>query len=148
LVLAADVVVIYLGVRMLIGAEPMATDHQSASGRRVAAVVGIVGFVSGLLANAGGFLLAPLFVRALGMPVRRALGTSLLLATVLALPGTIVHAWLGHIDWAVTFAFGLGAIPLATMGARIALRMRTSALRVAYGVGLASLAGGLLLFAH
>ena len=36
----------------------------------------------------------------LGMPLKRALGTSLLAIVVLVIPGTIVHTALGHIDWA------------------------------------------------
>ena len=104
--------------------------------------------VSGLLGNSGGFLLAPLFMNVLHMPVRRALGTSLALAAALAVPGTIVHAWLGHIDWSLTLAFGLASVPFATLGATTALRVRERSLTLAYGVGIAMLAGGLLVFAR
>ncbi len=148
LVIAADVVVIYLGLHVLLAGNHTTTPGNTPSTRRVALVVGAVAFASGILANAGGFVLAPLFMRVLHMPVRRALGTSILLATVLAVPGTVVHAWLGHIDWMVTLTFALGAMPLATMGARIALRIRASAFRLVYGFGLTTLAGGLLLFVH
>ena len=89
-----------------------AADSDDATTRcRVLVVVGLVGFVSGLLGNSGGFLLAPLFMTALGLPIHRAFGTSLVLATCLAVPGTIVHAWLGHIDWTLTLAFGFAARP-------------------------------------
>ena len=73
------------------------------------------------------------------MPVRRALGTSLALAAALAVPGTIVHAWLGHIDWSLTLVFGLASVPLATVGAGVALRVRERSLTMAYGIGIASL---------
>jgi uncharacterized membrane protein YfcA len=151
LVLATDVVVLFLGLKVLLGAH----DHEDAvpagapiHAARAGAVVGVVGLISGLLGNGGGFLLAPLFMRGLRMPVRRALGTSLALSTAFAVPGTIVHAWLGHIDWAVTAAFAFGTMPLATAGAAIALRLKQRTLTLAYGVGLTTLAGGLLLFAH
>jgi uncharacterized membrane protein YfcA len=150
LILATDVVVLVLGLRFLLGGHDDATTSARArtSAPRVLVVAAIVGIVSGLLGNSGGFLLAPLFIAVLGMPVRRALGTSLALAGVLAVPGTIVHAWLGHIDWSVTAAFAFGAIPLATLGARAALHMKERALTLAYGSGLAFVAGGLLLFAR
>ena len=119
-----------------------------ASTTRILVVAAVVGLFSGLLGNSGGFLLAPLFIAVLHMPMRRALGTSLALATALAVPGTLVHAWLGHIDWTVTIAFGLAAVPLAAVGARTAMQMRQRTLTLAYGIGLASLAGGLLVFAH
>ena len=71
------------------------------------ALVGLtVGFLAGLLANAGGFLLVPLYLAALKLPIKTALSCSLAVAAVLAIPGTIVHAALGHIDWTVTLVFG------------------------------------------
>jgi uncharacterized membrane protein YfcA len=84
----------------------------------------------------------------LHMPVRRALGTSLTLAAALAVPGTIVHAWLGHIDWTLTLVFGLASVPLATLGAATALRVRERSLALAYGIGISLLSGGLLVFAR
>jgi uncharacterized membrane protein YfcA len=150
LVTVTDVVILAFGLRILLA------RHNSSKGepverttvRRVLVVVGVVGLVSGLLGNSGGFLLAPLFMSALGMPVHRALGTSLVLATCLAIPGTIVHAWLGHIDWSLTLAFGVACAPAAALGAQLALRTKARSLTLAYGVGLASLAGGLLALAH
>jgi hypothetical protein len=137
------------GLRILLtrGAANTAGDERTTKAR-VLVVVGIVGFVSGLLGNSGGFLLAPLFITVLGMPIKRALGTSLVLATCLAVPGTIVHALLGHIDWTLTLAFGIAAAPAAGAGAQLALRVKSRSLTLAYGAGLATLAGGLLAMAH
>ena len=144
-------VVLGLGVRILT-TRPARDDgprpEREATALRIVAVVGAVGFVSGLLGNSGGFLLAPLFVSVLGLPIHRALGTSLVLAACLAVPGTLVHAWLGHIDWSLTLAFGLASVPAASAGARLALRTKTRPLTLAYGAGLATLAGGLLAVSH
>ena len=156
LVVATDVVLIVFGLRIIAThmAHPSgeAVDAFTASERsstaRVLAVVGVVGFVSGLLGNSGGFLLAPLFMSVLGMRIHRALGTSLVLATCLAIPGTLVHALLGHIDWSLTLAFGLACAPAAAFGARIALRAKARSLTLVYGAGLAGLAGGLLALSH
>jgi uncharacterized membrane protein YfcA len=150
LILVTDVLVLMLALRVLIGHGTKTEEvvERTAPAAAVVAVVGVVGLTSGLLGNAGGFLLAPLFISVLGMPVKRALGTSLALAAALAVPGTIVHAWLGHIDWSLTLAFGLAAVPLATVGARTALRMKERHLTLAFGAGLTLLAGGLLAFAH
>lgn len=149
LIIATDVVVLVFGLRLLLnGHSTTASDARRATTPRVLVVVGVVGFISGLLGNSGGFLLAPLFMTALGLPIRRAFGTSLVLATCLAIPGTIVHAWLGHIDWTLTLAFGFAAAPAAGAGARLALRAKTHSLTLAYGVGLTTLAGGLLAFSR
>lgn len=152
LVLATDVLLLGLGLRVLLrgGAhdDGAAETGAGASTPRIVAVVAAAALVSGLLGNSGGFLFAPLFMSVLCMPMRRALGTSLTLAAALAVPGTIVHAWLGHIDWSLTLAFGLAAVPFATLGATTALRMRERSLTLAYGFGIALLAGGLLVFAR
>jgi uncharacterized membrane protein YfcA len=149
LVMVTDLVVLGCAVRILTTRHSIAARrHEDATVRKILAVVGAVGFVSGLLGNSGGFLLAPLFMSVLGLPVHRALGTSLVLATCLAVPGTLVHAWLGHIDWSLTLAFGLASVPAAAAGARLALRTHSHALALAYGAVLATLAGGLLAFGH
>jgi uncharacterized membrane protein YfcA len=149
LIVATDVVVLVFGIRILLTRNaPSISSVDRVTASRVLVIVGIVGFVSGLLGNSGGFLLAPLFMTALGLPVHRAIGTSLVLATCLAVPGTIVHAWLGHIDWTLTLAFGLAAAPAASAGAQLALRTKARSLTLAYGMGITTLAGGLLAFAH
>ncbi len=147
LIIATDVVVLVFGIRILLTRSSVAestTEHATVV--RIVAIVGVVGFVSGLLGNSGGFLLAPLFITALGLPVHRAIGTSLVLATCLAIPGTIVHAWLGHIDWTLTLVFGLACAPAAAAGAQLALRTKARSLTLAYGMGITTLAGGLLAF--
>jgi len=163
LVLATDVILLALAVRVLlkVQAEPklagepnLSREHddldqpEPVSRPKLIGVVAVAGMVSGLLGNSGGFLLAPLFMNVLHMPVRRALGTSLALAAVLAIPGTIVHAWLGHIDWTLSLVLGTASMPCAALGAAAALRVKERSLSLAYGFGIAMLSGGLLVFAR
>jgi uncharacterized membrane protein YfcA len=100
-------------------------------GWKYAAVGLLAGFVSGLLGVGGGIVLA--FTTWIGMPLRRALGTSLLVIAILVIPGTIVHGLLGNIDWAIFLVLTLGVIPGARLGARIALGLRERTLRLAVG---------------
>jgi uncharacterized membrane protein YfcA len=149
LIVATDIVVLAFGIHILLTRHSIpAADIERATTARVLIVVGLVAFVSSMLGNSGGLLLAPLFISALGLPIHRAFGTSLVLATCLAIPGTIVHAYLGHIDWAVTLAFGCAAMPAAGAGAQIALRAKAHSLTLAYGLGISTLAGGLLALSH
>lgn len=112
----------------------------------VGVVAGLVGLSAGLLANSGGFLLAPLLLLVVRLPVRNALGTSLAAAAGLAIPATIAHTALGHVDWAVVAAFAIASVPAASMGARTALRVDPHRLEPAFGAGLVVLAvGGLFL---
>lgn len=95
-----------------------------------------VGLISGLLANAGGFLLAPSYSRILNQPLKKAFACSLAVSVVLALPGTFVHWRLGHISWAVTGLIALGSVPLSYLGAKVALRSKSSTLERWYGLAL------------
>lgn len=98
-----------------------------------------VGLISGLLANSGGFLLAPSYARFLKQPVKKAFACSLAVSAVLALPGTVVHAYLGHIAWGVTLLIALGSVPCSYLGAQVAIRTRASRLEHLYGLALTAL---------
>lgn len=103
---------------------------------RLVLIAAGVGIVSGLLANAGGFLLAPAYARFLRQPIKKSFACSLAVSAVLALPGTVVHAYLGHISWVVTGLVALGSVPLSYLGARIAIRTKASRLEGLYGIAL------------
>jgi uncharacterized protein len=100
------------------------------------------GFVSGLLGIGGGLVIVPFLAGWLGMPLKRVLGTSLLAIVALVVPGTVVHAALGHVDLAIVVALAIGAIPGARIGAGIALGARDRTLRLAVGTFLFVVAVG------
>ena len=117
LVVVTEVVVALLGARILLRPHADEVVRDVARRRlRLVAVAVTVGLLGGLLANAGGFLLVPLYLGVLRMPIKPALAASLAVASVLAIPGTLVHAALGHIDWTVTAVFAAASIPLSRLG--------------------------------
>ncbi len=146
LVMVTEAVVAAIGVKLVLAPTrtEIARDDVAHSRARTIAVAATVGLAAGLLANAGGFLLVPLYLAVLKLPIKTALASSLAVASALALPGTIVHAALGHIDWSVTAVFALASIPLSSLGARTALRMHAHHLERVYGGGLALLGTVLL----
>ena len=141
LVVATEVVVAALGARFLLSpSDPHEVAVPPPAPRaRMVSVAAIVGVLSGLLANGGGFLLAPLYVIVLRAPIKEAFGSSLVVAAALAVPGTIVHALLGHIDWAVVAAFSVTSIPLSYIGGRVAVRTHSTKLERWYGAGLVAI---------
>lgn len=147
LVVVSEVVLLGIGARILFGRQRATLEDDAQPGAlRVVSVGASVGLVGGLLANAGGFLLVPLYLLVARLSIKRALGASLAVAAVLAVPGTVVHAALGHVDWAVTAVFGLGSVPLSRLGSRVALASPSPVLERLYGAGLLVLGGGMLLF--
>src|SRR3954451_13430627 len=147
LVLLTDVLVARIGVRVLLLPSVRAAHHDEHASRRVIATVAVVvGLLAGLLANSGGALLAPLYLTVLHLPIKRTFATSLSAATVLALPATVIHAALGHIDWTIVAVFGLASVPFSVLGARLAVHTRSERLERGYGLTLAAL--GAVFLAH
>lgn len=139
LMLLTALFVIGLGVGMLFhreGVPEVAGDNGSLRRARLA-IIGLgVGFLAGLLANTGGVMYAPLFIKWLRMETKRALATSLAVSAVLAIPGTVTHALLGHVDWTLALALSVGGIPSSYLGARLAVRLKSTTLLRVYGIGL------------
>lgn len=99
------------------------------------ALIGVVaGFMSGYVGVGGGFIMVPLFVSMLGIPMRLASGTSLTAVCILAIPGVIEQAVLGNIDYMVGIAMMVGSIPGAVVGANLVKRVPERALRFTFAV--------------
>lgn len=92
-----------------------------------------VGFLSGLLANGGGFLLVPAYLLLFQMEPQEAAATSLVAVALLALPGTWVHWRLGHIDPHLALALAVGVIPSTYLGARVGLSLKPRTSRILAG---------------
>ena len=122
-------------IRVIGSSEPHdAAGTEDAAPWKLGVVGGTAGVLSGLLGIGGGIVMVPAFTAWIRMPVRRALGTSLLVIPALAIPGTIVHGILGNVDWAIFLVLTLGVVPGARIGARIALGVRERSLRIAVGL--------------
>jgi uncharacterized protein len=141
LLLVTAVLIGWTAVGVARGAEPSAAWVRGRTAGWRYALVGLVaGLVSGLLGVGGGIVMVPAFTLWIGMPLRRALGTSLITISVIAVPGTIVHWALGHIDWAIFSSLVLGVVPGARVGAYIALGASERALRLAVAAFLFAIA--------
>jgi uncharacterized membrane protein YfcA len=97
----------------------------------------LAGAYSGFLGLGGGFVIVPGLTRFTGMPLKRAIGTSLVTVAVLAIPGTVTHALLGHIDWRLALLLAIGVVPGALIGARLTERASEGTVRIAFAVLLA-----------
>jgi hypothetical protein len=134
LLLVTSALIGWTAVEVVRGRTPRTPWEKGATpGWKYAAIGLAAGFVSGLLGVGGGIIMVPAFTVLIGMPLRRALGTSLVVISALVVPGTVVHWILGHIDWAIFLALTLGVVPGARLGARIALATSERSLRRAVG---------------
>lgn len=94
-----------------------------------------VGLLTGFLGVGGGFLVVPALVLALGMPMRFAVGTSLVVITLTSSAALAVRSGIGVTpDWTpVLVLTGLSVIG-AVIGARLAARIDSAKLSIAFTV--------------
>jgi hypothetical protein len=141
LLVITAVLMAWTGVEVMRGREPATAWTKGATpGWKYSAIGAVAGFVSGLLGVGGGIVMVPLLTLVIGMPLKRALGTSLAVIAALVVPGTIVHWALGHIDWAIFGVLTLGVVPGARLGAHLAIGARERTLRRAVGAFLLAVA--------
>ena len=135
LLIASGVVLAAVGVRLLL---PLPEGRLAGLARRRPSVVipaaAAIGLFTGLLANGGGFLLVPLFVVVLGLTMPESAGTSLVVIAALSVPTLATHWALGHINWTLAAAFGLGSVPGAAIGSRLAQLLPAEAMKRGFGI--------------
>jgi uncharacterized protein len=107
---------------------------------RLAAVGTLAGLLSGLLGIGGGTVMVPGFTQIAGLPLKRAIATSLACVGIFAVPGTITHALLGNIDWRFALLLTVGMVPGARLGAGLTIRAEDRRLHVVVGAFLAATA--------
>ena len=93
----------------------------------------IAGLASGYVGVGGGFIMVPLMLAVLDIPMSLASGTSLIAITILAIPGVIEQGLLGNIEYLAGIAIVVGSIPGALVGARLVRMVPERQLRFIFG---------------
>ncbi|MDV9193724.1 TSUP family transporter, partial [Streptomyces sp. SR27] len=105
-----------------------------------------LGAVTGVLGVGGGFLTVPALVQVVGLRMRTAVGTSLLVVAANALAALLARAGTADaLDWAVIAPFAGAAILGAWDGRRLASKVSGDTLRRIFGAALLGVAGLMLL---
>jgi uncharacterized membrane protein YfcA len=99
---------------------------------RVGAVVwpGVIGIASGLVGAGGAFLLVPVLIAVLRVPVRTAIGTSLAITSVSAAMGLLGKVLTAQVALWPALAVIAGSLTGAPVGAQVSRRVSVRALRV------------------
>lgn len=112
--------------------------------RRLATLVvaaSVAGLLTGFFGVGGGFIVVPALVMALGVGMRYAVGTSLLVVLLNSVAGLLAR--IGEpvtIDWPVVLAFAAGSMVAGLLGARLSARARPATLTLLFGILLAVVA--------
>lgn len=98
------------------------------------AAIGLVaGLASGYVGVGGGFIMVPLMLSIIGIPMRKASGTSLIAVMILAVPGVIEQGIIGNINYLAGIAVVIGTIPGAVIGAKLVTKVPERTLRLLFG---------------
>ena len=83
----------------------------------IGAAIGLfAGLASGYVGVGGGFIMVPLMMSILHVPMKLTSGTSLIAVMILAVPGTVTQALLGNINWIAGIGRGLRLHPRSNPG--------------------------------
>ncbi len=130
LMLLTAIFLLYVAIRFIV---PSKQKRKEVDNKWAILAAGFaIGFLSGLLANGGGIFVVPVLVL-LGMRIKKAIGTSIAMVFFTAIPSILVHWYLGHIDWLITLALTIGAIPGAYLGSWITIKIDKEKLQKIYG---------------
>jgi len=98
-------------------------------------VVGLAaGVFAGFFGVGGGFLMVPCLLYFYRFGVKAAFGTSLVVIAAVAIPGTLSHFALLHVNVALAVLMIAGSIPGSLMGSALALKLKDSFLRRGFGI--------------
>lgn len=120
--------------------QPSVSDEQNASVKLsrkqllIGACIGLgAGLASGYVGVGGGFIMVPLMLSLIGIPMKKASGTSLIAVMILAIPGVIEQGLLGNINYTAGIMVAVGSIPGAVIGARLVRKVPERILRFIFG---------------
>ncbi|MEO7007284.1 MAG: sulfite exporter TauE/SafE family protein [Terrimesophilobacter sp.] len=140
LLLSFSAVMVLAGVRMLAdkssrpGPCAGATRSWRSCAPRAVAVGILVGTLTGLFGVGGGFLILPALTLLLGIPLRRAVGTSLVIIVLNSAAGLSAHAVGFEFDWSVLGIFAASAIVASLAAALLAGRLPDRLIRTGFAV--------------
>jgi uncharacterized protein len=112
--------------------DPPAGDDRATVTFHRATVIGLcasVGFVAGLIGAGGAFLLVPVLVGVLRVPMRLSIGTSLAMVGISAVTGFLGKALTGQIPLWPALTVVLGSLTGAPLGGRVSRRVPVPVLR-------------------
>ena len=100
----------------------------------------VVGFISSVFGIGGGLIHVAALVYLLGFPTHVATATSQFILFLSTIMGVTTHYFLGHIQWNIAIACGIGAVIGAQLGAAIAKRLKATSILMVFSVGVGILA--------
>ena len=130
------VVMLVAAVSMFLGQS--ALEHASREPRHpiplITLVGGLVGLLTGFVGVGGGFLYVPTLVLLAGLPMKKAVGTSLALIVISCIAGVVRYHGSQHLDWRAIALFTAIALLGVAVGSRLVRQVSQTLLRRSFAV--------------
>lgn len=138
---------VVVGAFMIVRKTPERSEGESQSRRWVVTIVSgaVVGVLTGFLGVGGGFLIVPALVMLVGLPIRQAVGTSLIVIAMNSLAGLLGHLSSTPIDLVLIGIFVVAGFGGALAGTRLARIIKPDQLRTSFAVFVVVLGAFLLI---
>lgn len=135
LMIAFGVIAVIAAVMMFI--PPRSEDADDISdpdsilfNKPLAVVLGfVIGSLAGMVGAGGGFILIPVMIYILKIPIRVTIGTSLGIVFIGAVMGALGKMATGQVDWLLALALIISSIPSAQLGSMVSKRTPALVLR-------------------
>jgi hypothetical protein len=114
--------------------QPIFAEHVTFDPFRAVPVCAIVGIAAGLVGAGGAFLLVPLLLIVVGIPIRVTIGSSLAITALAALAGVAGKLVTGQVPLGPAVAVAFGALPGAQLGGRLSRRLSGARLKQVLGL--------------
>jgi uncharacterized membrane protein YfcA len=96
----------------------------------LAVIIGLViGTMAGMVGAGGGFVLIPVMLYVLKIPLRITIGTSLGIVLIGAVMGAVGKIYTGQVDWLLAVALIISSIPSAQLGSMVSRKTSAKVLR-------------------
>jgi uncharacterized membrane protein YfcA len=119
-------VMLVVALSMLKGKRGPAAPERSADRRTcllTASAAVVTGAASGFFGIGGGFLIVPALIASTGMPMIKAVGSSLVAVGTFGLVTAASYAWSGMVNWEVAFTFVVGGTAGGIAGMLLGTRL-------------------------
>ncbi|QIV95271.1 sulfite exporter TauE/SafE family protein [Allofrancisella frigidaquae] len=150
LMLSFSVLMVVIGVWSLIKSKIISDTHsicKSIGIRCITALLlsgAIVGTLTGFFGVGGGFLIVPALMFITGMPIKRAINTSLLVIFVVSISGFISHYDLDSMNWYVAILFIVGSVTGMVLSTKLKKKLNDKILQKIFAIMLVAL--GLVIY--
>ncbi len=118
-----------VGALMILRKTPAEKPHNSHNWLMILVSGAVVGVLTGFLGVGGGFLIVPALVMLVGLPMRQAIGTSLIIIAMNSLAGLLGHLSQTSIDYVTVALFVVAGLVGTFLGVSLTKVIRADQLR-------------------